>query len=161
MKTYWDEFMQSRISRRRSLAVSGIALGSAAALSLIGCGGGNDSNNGNEASGILTKSSDTTKQAVAGGEFHDRIPSDANYYLLDSNFNESGNPGIAGWVYPHFVKGKLGTVDNLPTGISEGDFAESWEQSPDGLKVTFRVRPGIKWDPRAPTNGRIADSQDI
>src|SRR5205823_13413538 len=59
-----------------------------------------------------------------------------------------------------FTKAKLGNVDSLPNGDVVGDFAESFELSPDGLKATFRIRPNQKWDARAPTNGRDADSED-
>src|SRR5262245_60647327 len=104
---YWDNMLHSRISRRRALAVTG---GGAAAAFLAACGGGGSSDSGDkpkEASSTLPKQVDTTKQAVAGGEFHERIANDSNYYLYDSNFNTSGNPGIAGWIYPHFTKSKV------------------------------------------------------
>jgi hypothetical protein len=41
---------------------------------------------------LLQKPVDTTKQALQGGEFHDRIATGDNYFLYDSNFNTSGNP---------------------------------------------------------------------
>ena len=43
----------------------------------------------------------------------------------------------------------------------EGDLAESFELSPDKLTLTMKIRQGIKWDPRPPTNGRVLDVQDI
>jgi peptide/nickel transport system substrate-binding protein len=159
MDTYWTRVLRSRISRRRSLALTGT--GALGALTLVACGGGSDAPEQSDKSSLLTRPVDTTKQAEAGGDFSDRITTDDNYYLYDSNFNTSGNPGIAGWVYSHFVKSKLGTGDGLPNGSVEGDFADSFEVSPDGLKATFKVRPNTKWDPRAPTNGRIADSGDM
>lgn len=157
---YWNNMLQSRLSRRRSLALTG---GGAAAAFLVACGGGGSNEKSpqeKEANSALPKQVDTTKQAVAGGEFHERIANDTNYYLYDSNFNTSGNPGIAGWIYPHLTKSKVGNVDSLPTGEVVGDFAETFELSPDGLKATFKIRPNQKWDPRAPTNGRVADSED-
>ena len=39
--------------------------------------------------------------------------------------------------------------------------AESWEISPDQLTLTFKLRQGVKWDSRAPTNGRALDAQDV
>lgn len=32
-----------------------------------------------------------------------------------------------------------------PDGTPEGDLAESWEVTPDGLAYTFRLRPGLTW----------------
>ncbi|HLF78866.1 MAG TPA: ABC transporter substrate-binding protein [Dehalococcoidia bacterium] len=158
MNNYWSNVLRSRVSRRRAMAATGAtALGAAF---LTACGGGDDSGGDNETNSVLPKQVDSTKQAVAGGEFHERIANDATYYLYDSNHNGSGNPGIAGWVYPHLTKAKVGNVDALPNGDVVGDFAESFEISPDGLKATFKIRPNMKWDPRAPTNGRIADSED-
>ena len=163
MANYWSGLLRSRISRRRSFALAGSATASLAALSLIGCGGDDDDSGstGGEPEGLLTRAKNTTNSAVSGGNFSDRIATDDNYYLYDGNLNTSGNPGIAGWVYSHLVKSKLGTVDELPNGTVEGDFCETFEVSPDGLTVTFKVRPNTKWDTRAPTNGRIADSQDV
>src|SRR3546814_17899402 len=42
-----------------------------------------------------------------------------------------------------------------------GDLAESWEISPDKLQITFKLRPGPKWDARPPTNGRAVDASDV
>jgi ABC-type transport system substrate-binding protein len=47
------------------------------------------------------------------------------------------------------------------TGASEGELAESFEISPDKLTLTFKLRQGMNWDPREPTNGRAADAQDV
>ncbi len=162
MSHYWDGLVSNRVTRRRAIGVTGLGLASAAFLAA--CGGSSDksSDSGKTSkASALAKPADTTKTAVAGGNFSARIANEETYYLYDSNFNGSGNPGIAGWVYSHIVKGKLGTVDALPNGSVEGDFAESFEVSPDGLTATFKVRQGQKWDARAPTNGRLADADDL
>ena len=44
-----------------------------------------------------------------------------------------------------------------PQSAWEPEFAQSYEQSADGLKVTFKLR-GMKFDNRAPTNGRVSTS---
>jgi peptide/nickel transport system substrate-binding protein len=46
-------------------------------------------------------------------------------------------------------------------GSSEGETAESWEVSPDRLTITFKIRQGMVWDRRDPTNGRQIDADDV
>ena len=53
--------------------------------------------------------------------------------------------------YSKLLKYTVGTRDKPPTGAVEADAATGWETSPDGLRVTFKLRQGMKWDPRPPT----------
>lgn len=172
MKSYWSSILQSRTSRRRALAWGGTAAAGLGALSLVGCGGDDDEDaqqpagtngdgGGAQTSDLMPRPVDTTDSAVQGGNVGARISSDRSWYSYDINNNSSGNDGIAGWVYSRFVKAKLGTRDSLPDGSVDGDFAESFEVSPDGLEVTFKVRSGIKFDSRPPTNGREGTAADM
>jgi peptide/nickel transport system substrate-binding protein len=47
------------------------------------------------------------------------------------------------------------------SGKLRGDAAESWEISPDGLQITMKLRPGVKWHNKAPVNGRVLDVDDV
>src|SRR2546430_2708837 len=48
-----------------------------------------------------------------------------------------------------------------PGGVElQGEAAESWEINGDGTQITFKLRPNVKLDPRAPTNGRLLNAQD-
>ena len=123
--------------------------------------GGSTGGSTGAASELMPAPVDMTASAVRGGTFSDRIANDNNWYGFDHNLNSNGNDGIAGWVYSHLVKLTLGDRNSPPDGTVEGDFAESFEYSPDGLKVTFRIREGMKWDERAPTNGRLANAEDV
>ncbi|QWV95025.1 peptide-binding protein [Geomonas oryzisoli] len=52
--------------------------------------------------------------------------------------SDSSSSDISGLVYNGLVR----YDKNLKL---EGDLAESWEVSPDGLKITFHLRRGVKW----------------
>jgi peptide/nickel transport system substrate-binding protein len=58
------------------------------------------------------------------------------------------------------VKYDIGTGGQNAPGSVTGDLAESIEQ-PDELTHIFKLRPGVKWDARTPTSGRILDSEDV
>jgi ABC-type transport system substrate-binding protein len=49
----------------------------------------------------------------------------------------------------------------LGDGTLEGEAADSFELSEDKLRLTFKIRQGMKWDARDPTNGRVLDTQDV
>ncbi len=64
------------------------------------------------------------------------------------------------------LKGPAGTGEytglyNVPVTINEisGALAESWEIQPDSL--TFKIRKGIYWHDKAPTNGAQLTAKDI
>jgi peptide/nickel transport system substrate-binding protein len=77
-----------------------------------------------------------------------------------------GSPSIqaieaGAYVYSRLVKYAVGTRDKPPTGAIEGDAASSWEISGDGLQATFKLRQGMKFDPRPPTNGKVLSIEDV
>src|SRR5690606_16958544 len=43
----------------------------------------------------------------------------------------------------------------------EGDFAESWELSPDNLTLTLKIRQDAGTPDNGPTNGRVLDAEDV
>ncbi len=67
---------------------------------------------------------------------------------------------IAAYTYPRLLKFTAAIYPENATGAVEGDFAESYEISPDKLQVAFRLRQGLKWENRPPTNGRLLDGQE-
>jgi peptide/nickel transport system substrate-binding protein len=63
--------------------------------------------------------------------------------FLSAVTSDSASHEAAGYVFNGLVRYDR----NLKL---EGELAESWDVSPDGLKITFRLRKGVKWHDGAP-----------
>ena len=165
MHSYWDRISQNRSTRRRALAGAvGLGLG-AMPLSTVGCNGGSDdggSNGGQKSQSKVQEPVDTTSQAKPGGVFKSYFGS-ANPASLDPHTSQGFTTltAVAVYTYPRLLKFKPAKYPNFTDGSVEGDLAESYELSPDKLQVTLKLRPGLKWDPRAPTNSREIDAEDV
>ncbi|HLF76374.1 MAG TPA: ABC transporter substrate-binding protein [Dehalococcoidia bacterium] len=160
-RDYWARYAEQRLTRRNALrAGTGVAAGGLV-LGIIGCGDSNSGGSTGDSSSLLSKPVDTLSQAKAGGNFRDFQPADvAHFDALASNSAQTVNYGSV-FAYPRLLKYTTAKYPKEADGSSEGDFVESWELSADKLQVTFKLRSNIKWDARAPTNGRIADAQDV
>jgi ABC-type transport system substrate-binding protein len=157
---YWHKTLQARISRRRALAAS--AGGALATALLAACGGdGSGSGEIEDASGLLVKADNTTGDAKLGGTFPYFIQ--AEVITMDPLNNASSGTGVnnQALAYSRFLQWKPGVFENPVGGEFVLDAAESYEQSPDGLRLTFKLRPDIKFDPRPPTNGRLLTTDDV
>jgi ABC-type transport system substrate-binding protein len=163
---YWTNFRNNRISRRRAIATMG---GTAAAAAFLAACGGDDDDGGDggsggsgDQSGLLIQPKNEVSGAKHGGTLHIAAPSPG---LGAANFEQSRNTSGSGGTlipnsYSQLMRIKLGTYDNVSEGDTEPEFAQSFETSPDGLTVTFKLR-GMKFDPRPPTNGRVSNSADV
>ncbi len=161
-REHWSRFAEQRLSRRRALILTGGAGLTATAVSLLGCG--NNKKTGTKSSGssqLLTKPEDSTSKAKAGGTLRDFQNADILHFDPLAN---TANPVInfaAVFSYPRLLKFHSGTYPNAADGSAEGEAATSYEISGDRLSVTFKLRPGMKWDSRPPTSGRELDSDDV
>jgi peptide/nickel transport system substrate-binding protein len=156
---YWSGVLQRRINRRRALAATG-ATGLAAAL-LAACGGDDGPTRAPlDETGLVTLPKDETKDATPGGI----MP--WNHGALEFVLDPSRAPSFTSWgmispVYSAIVKfGKAVGSRPTPADIT-GDATTGWEVAPDGLSITYKLRPNHKFDPRPPTNGRAMTTQDI
>ena len=156
---YWAKVLENRLSRRRALAGTGGA--ALTATILAACGGGSDSGGGNAGSdsSLVSKPVDTLKQAKRGGIMKDRQYSDLQSLDILTLNNPWNNLGYA--VYSSFVQNARGYLEPGIPGDVQPDLAESWEVSPDGLQVTFKLRDGVKFHNKAPINGRAMDMDDV
>src|SRR5205085_2127455 len=69
--------------------------------------------------------------------------------------------GFAGYFYSRLLKNKKGPDTAAHAFIVEGDLAESWKVSDDGLTYTFQLRKNAKWHNKPPLNGRPVTADDV
>jgi peptide/nickel transport system substrate-binding protein len=132
----------------------------AVALSTVGCGGGDDGESTDQ-SGLVYTPQDSTSRAKAGGTLRGFATSDppSMDVLTQSAFQVTST--IAYYAYPRMRKWKTAKYPDFANGETEGEIGETYELSNDSLQLTFKLRQGMKWDARAPTNGRVIDAQDV
>jgi ABC-type transport system substrate-binding protein len=158
--SYWNQFAQSRLTRRRALAgTAGLGLG-VGALALLGCGSDGGESDGGGGIKVL-KPVDTTSQAKAGGTLKHFMTGDPAHFDVLISANANVVNFVTPYAYPRLLRWVLGKYPNPADGSAEGYAAEGYELSPDKLTLTFKLRQGMKWDSRSPTNGRTLDSADV
>lgn len=157
-RNYWASVLDARLGRRKTLAATG-ALAAGAAF-LAACGGSDSGGKGGGKvdNSLLTKPSDTTKQAKRGGVMKRHHGSDPAG--LDPH---GGGATVATFyeiAYARLFNYKPGLLEPSKDEI-EGAHAESWEFSPDRLTLTAKLRQGTKFHNIAPVNGRVVDADDV
>ena len=188
---YWSKTLHQRVARRRllvggsSIAVgaaflaacgggddddaaptSSSSTGSSSSSGSTGASGTSGSSGatgatGSAASDLLTKAVDTTSSAKPGGTWpHYTI---REVRTMDPLANASVGSGInfQAFAYSRLFQWKPGVLENPVGGAFVPDAAESFEVSPDGLTLTFKLRQDMKFDPRPPTNGRAVTTEDV
>ncbi len=161
--TYW-----TRSYRRRTFLGSGAALGiGAASIALVGCGGSN-STKGSGLSGLATPTQganasptvDPFAGAKRGGTLKLTLTGDPP--TIDPYGNVSFlTKGHAAAVYSRLFKYKAGPGIKGTEVRPTGDLAATAENSPDGLKWTIKLKPGVKFQNIAPVNGRAVTTDDV
>src|SRR5207237_6811812 len=85
-----------------------------------------------------------------------------NAPTLDPYFNTSfRSQEFAGFFYSRLIMSTKGPGIPSLAYIFEGDLAESWKVSDDGLTYTFNIRPDVRWQNRPPLNARPVTAQDV
>ncbi|MEP7214678.1 MAG: ABC transporter substrate-binding protein, partial [Anaerolineaceae bacterium] len=166
MADYWDKYWQGRTSRRRFIGAAGAAGVGAAGLALVGCGDDDDK-------GGLTTLATATPGAAAsptaadpfagvkrGGVY--KAPRSGDPPSIDPYGNLSfQTKEETTFSYSRLYKYKTDPSINFASVLPTGDLAVSSEASPDGLKYTIKLRPGVKFHNVAPVNGRVVTTDDV
>jgi ABC-type transport system substrate-binding protein len=155
--SYWSNVLERRLSRRRALAAAGAGLGGAAILSACGGGGEEGPKQPEDKSGLLFQISDETKNAKKGGKITFAHP--LVLVTLDPMF-PGGHIRVARRGYSQLFRIKDGVLQQSDGSVM-GDFAESFELTPDKLTLTVKIDPGVGLPPVAPVNGRTMDADDV
>ncbi len=153
---YW----QKKLTRRRVLAASAAGTGMLA-LTVVGCGsGGSDKQTVADKLGNVTQPKDTSKDAKRGGVLNWFVQNDEATMdpLASSRGAGFGGPSVGAFSRILKEKDSVGWP-KAPSLV--GDLAESWELSNGGLQLTVKLRQDAKFDPRAPTNSRVVDADDV
>jgi peptide/nickel transport system substrate-binding protein len=157
---YWSRVSKTRLGRRRALAATGGGVLGAAFLAA--CGGGSDVDGGNggeieDNSGLLSQSVDESKNAKRGGVL---VGSHPGVILTHDPMKTGINIRGARRGYSQLFRVKDGVLKNTD-GTIEGDFAASWEISPDKLTITATIDPGVGTPAIPPLNGRVMNAEDV
>ena len=129
----------------------------ASAAFLAACGGGDSTNEAKsvDASGLLSRPFDESKDVKRGG-----IVTSAGRPLTSLDPIGSTAIGINFRMYDTLWKRKGGHLE-ATKGELTGSILESWEIAPDKLSITGKVTPKAHFVPDAPLNGRVVDANDI
>jgi ABC-type transport system substrate-binding protein len=153
MTSYWQRATALRVTRRRGLMAAGG--GALAGALLAACGG--DEDKGSDSGQLLTKPTDSTKQAKRGGVM--LFYRDREVTTSDPHFTSRTQPGTSS-TYSRLFRRKPGYLAPQPVEFV-GDLSDSWELSPDKLQMTIKLRSNATWHNVPPVSGRPVDSQDI
>ena len=159
-REYWTGKALSRRSMLRGAAVGGVGLAGAA---LIGCGssGGSKPASSPATGGSAPATANTAEQPVMSEAFvlvqtRDAVslePLDANVYTI---------PERIGLVYPRLLFSVVDDPKNPANTKWVPSYAvQSYESTDGGKQLTFKLKPGVKYQNIAPLNGREFTSADV
>lgn len=142
------------------MGLGGLTAGSIVALSLLGC---SSKDNGEKTSiaDPFTAAKDTSKAAKKGGAYKSvAIQDEATLDPLTTIRGAGSDGGAELLAYSKLLREK-GVPGGASAPVYESDIAESWEMADGGLRLTVKLRPNAKWDPREPTNSRPVNADDV
>jgi peptide/nickel transport system substrate-binding protein len=148
-KSYWQQSLARRISRRtalRSIAYGGAGI---AAAALIGCG--------SRQKAASTTSGGPAGQPRSGGDLRMWLTADPFNFDVSIIGQSGPNSSSNDLAYETLLGFQYGD-DPYSTKLV-GKLAQSWE-TPDAQTYTFHLRPGVKFANLPPVGGRDVTSAD-
>ncbi len=168
---YWDRYWAARRSRRGFLGGAATLSAGAAGLALVGCGDDDDKpsatntpSGGGATNTPAPAATPTPEDPLAGVKRGGILKLDAtgDWASLDPYGSASFTAkGFASYVYSRLFKYNAGPGVAKADLRPEGDLAESFEVTPDGLTWTIKLRDNIKFHDKAPVSGRAVTTDDI
>lgn len=162
MNEYQGYWGRNRISRRTALRGAGLSLVGVSAAALIGCSGSDKGTTGaasTSTAGPGAAPAKSDSKPKRGGTLRFSTTDDVDTFdVLVAKSFKTATP--TSFVYSRLTKFETG-MGKAASGAVVGDAAQSFEASPDNLTYNFKIRPGMKFDQRAPTSGREMTSEDV
>jgi peptide/nickel transport system substrate-binding protein len=118
------------------------------------------------APGHYTEQLAASKEELNPAQFAKRGGTLLGRYLDPPHFDQSKGYSCtiyhtSGYVYNKAIRASLGASADPFKLQLEPDLAEKWEQTkPDATEFVFTFRKGVKWQNKAPVNGRAFSAED-
>jgi ABC-type transport system substrate-binding protein len=97
-------------------------------------------------------------QGRPGGVLHYHLPKEPGN--LDPHLaTDSSTTAFSNLAYNSLLRFRTGPTVDVQSLAIEGELAESWE-TPDTQTVVLKLRQGVKWQNKAPLNGRPFTAED-
>ncbi len=166
---YWRRILRERISRRRALQAAALGGVGLAGATVIGCGGGKEEGGGGAT--VTPEARQGGPQEVinpqeqtpptTGGFARYAWTSDPLSLDPQRNLSWTTDYFVSGGAYSRLYKFQTGPGISPTSYLPTPDVAESYEETPDHLTWTFKLRPDVKWQNKPPLNGRALVAGDV
>ena len=151
----WQRLMRQRLSRRAVLRGSALGTAGLAAAIALGCEEEEKAPTPT-ATGTAPAATATATPTAAAKFGGSTVMSNGNFTaILDPHTDL--NSAIFIWNQI----GNTAIYSDGPTWKMVPSLVEKWEIPGDGTELILRVRQGVKWHNRPPTNGRELTAEDI
>ncbi len=165
---YWQQRLSRPTTRRRALGAGATGVAGLTAAFGLACGGSDKesapaaSSSGAASGSAAAGAASTEGKGKPGGSLvlsHSGNP--PSYEITDSfSYITSGFVSLVQNGLLTFRNGTSGFADPVDNTVVP-DLASAAPEQPDPQTYVFKLRPGTKWQNKAPMNGRVLTAEDI